>query len=465
MKILKRLACAAVSVAMAASMLTGCESGRYVMSYGDTDVNSGIYIYSIISEMLNQQYNLYIKGSSESVMDQKVDGKNMADYLEDKAMKMTKEYCAVTEKFKELGLELTDDELKSVSDSATDTFNSKKDMYEELGISKESIKLILKETKMKDKIFEYYYGKDGKEAPSDEDIQKYVTDNYLRFKSITISKSTNSDEEIKKKENEENKALAEKYFKQAEGKSFADFDEVISDYNKYVEEKNKQASGDSSSQGDTSSSDQSSSQADSSSSAESASAADSSSSKVGDSDSSSQAESSSQTDSSSQSDSSSQADSSSKADSSSQDESSLKTDGSSQDESSAAEAAKETEASKYPNESMINYAMYDKETLETETGKALIKIHDMSVGKVELFENEDGYYIMIKGDVSERAKGFAEENRDTIVKERYDKTFTETIEKWAEELDIKVDNTSIKKYTAKKLYNKYADYTTKNSKK
>ena len=311
---------------------------------------------------------------------------------------------------------------------------------------------MLKETKMKEKLFDYYYGSEGKEKPSDEDIEKYVNDNYLRFKSITIDKSTKTDEDEKKKENEEKKTLAEEYLKKASSASFSSFDSVIEEYNKYVEEKNKAASGSDSSSGADSSSSSSSSTADSSSSADSSSTADSlstadsSSSKVGDTDSSSQAGSSSQADSSSQSDSSSQADSEHDHD----------------HDSSAAEG--KTAQNKYPNESMINYALYTEETLKTESGKALVKIKEMSEGKAELFENEDGYHIIIKGDVKERTKEYISENHDNIVKEMFEKTFDETIAKWAEELDIKVDNNSIKRYTAKKLYNKYTEFTNKNNK-
>lgn len=420
---LKRLAAGIVSVAMAATMLTSCDNGRYVMSYGDTDVNSGIYIYNIVSEMLNQQYMLYFKGSSNGVMEEKVDGKDMAVYLEENAMKMTKEYCAVTEKFKELGLELSADDNKSISASATNSYNSQKDMYDELGISKESIKLMLAESLMKEKIFDYYYGKDGKQEPSEDDIVKYIEDNYVRFKVITISKSTKTDDDEKEKENKEKQELADKYYKQAEGKSFDSFDEVIEDYKKYVEEQEKAESGDDSSSSnitDVTSSGDDSSSADSSS-------ADSSSNKVGDTDSSSQ------------------------TDSSSED-----------DHDHDDDEDSDSSTSKYPNESMINYAMYDEDTLGTENGKLLTKIKEMSQGKAEKFENDDGYYIIIKGDVSQRSKEYASDNHSTLLSEMFDKTFTETIAQWAEDLDIKVDNDSIKRYSAKSLYNKYTDYVTKN---
>ena len=452
MRMLKRLACAAVSVAMTATMLTGCNNGRYVMSYGKTDVNAGIYIYNIVSEMLNQQYMLYYKGSSGGVMDEKVNGKEMAVYLEENAMKKTKEYCAVTEKFKELDMELSDDDMKTVSSSATNAYNQQKDMYEELGISKESIKLMLKESKMKEKLFDYYYGKDGKQAPSDSDIEKYINENYVRFKSLSISKSTKSDEDEKKKENKENEELIEKYFKQAEGKSFDSFDEVIEAYNKYVEEKEKKASGTDSSSSSSSASDSSSSSSAADSSSSSSAADSSSSSSAADSSSSSSAA-----------DSSSSKVGATDSSSSGTDSSSSDTDSSEHDHDHEDTGAT-TKENKYPNESMVNYASIDEDTLNTESGKMLTKIKGMGEGKAEKFENDDAYYIIIKGDVKQRSKEYAEENHDTLLKEMFEKTFDKTIEEWAEDLDIKVDNKSVKRYSAKALYKKYTDFSSKNKK-
>ena len=46
----------------------------------------------------------------------------------------------------------------------------------------------------------------------------------------------------------------------------------------------------------------------------------------------------------------------------------------------------------------------------------------------------------------------------------FEKTFDKTIEEWAEDLDIKVDNKSVKRYSAKALYKKYTDFSSKNKK-
>ena len=453
---LKRLASAVVSIAMAAVMLTSCNSGRYCMSYDNKDINSGVYIYNIMSELLNQQYMMYYTGEDSSkLMDKEIEGKKMSEFLEDTAMKNTKEYCALSEQFKKLGLSFSEEDKKSISSSATSAYNAQKSMFEEMGISKESIKMVIEQGKMRDSIFEYYYGKEGKNAVSDEELEKYVNESYLRYKVISISKSTKSDKAEKEKENKENEELIEKYFKQAEGKSFEDFDAVIEQYNKDVEEKNKAASDSTSSDTDSSSAstDSSSASTDSSSSDSDLSTVSLDSSKVGEPDSSSQADSSSQTDSSAASD-----DTSSVADtnSSAADEHDHEHD----DDSSAADA----ENSKYKNESMVNYANLNESTLKEDYGKLLTKIKDMSQGKAEKFDNDSTYYIIIKGDVTQKSKEYVSENRDTVLKEMKDKDFDKMIEDWEKELNIKVDDNAIKRYSATSLFDRYTNYLSKNQK-
>lgn len=463
---LKRLACAVVSAALTASMLTGCNSGRYCMSYGNKDVNSGVYIYNIVSELLSQQYMMYLTGEDTSeIMDKKVDGKDMASYLEDNAMKNTKEYCAITDQFDKLGLSLTDEENKTISSSANDTYNSQKDMLEELGISKESVKMVLKQSKMKDKIFNYLYDKDGKEEVPDADLEKYVSENYLRYKTISISKSTNKDDAEKEKENKEIEERIDKYFKQAEGLSFEDFDKVIETYDKDEEAKNKQdttttTSDDSSKVGEPDTTTTTASP-ETPAATSSSSAADSSSS------SSSSSESSSSSDSSSKADSLSSSDSSSSDDHDHDHDHDLTSDSSSKaDDSSAADNTSSStdttgETDKYKNETMVNYSTISESTLKEDYGKMMTEIKNMSTGKAVKYSNDSAYYIIIKGDTSERSKDYTSSNRASLLKEMKEKEFDKKIEGWEEDLNIKVDNSSIKRYSAKSLYNKYTDYLSK----
>ena len=113
---------------------------------------------------------------------------------------------------------------------------------------------------------------------------------------------------------------------------------------------------------------------------------------------------------------------------------------------------------------MINYSNYNEEQLASDTGKMATKIKEAETGKAFFYEDDTGYYIIIKGDASERAKGYASENHGTLLDEMFSKTFEKNIAEWAEKLDIKVDNHSIKRYSAKSLYNRYADFLAKDSK-
>ena len=120
---------------------------------------------------------------------QEVDGKAFDEYLSDYALTATKEYAAVVDKFNELGLTLSDEDIKSINDSISSTWDSQGEFYESEGISKESVKLALKGSKMREELFDHYYAEGGEEAVSDDEMVKYLDDNYLRYKSISFAKT------------------------------------------------------------------------------------------------------------------------------------------------------------------------------------------------------------------------------------------------------------------------------------
>jgi hypothetical protein len=111
---------------------------------------------------------------------------------------------------------------------------------------------------------------------------------------------------------------------------------------------------------------------------------------------------------------------------------------------------------------MVNYASYDEETLKSDYGKLLTEIKGMSLNKVTKYSNDTAYYLIIKGDVTQRSKEYASESRDTVIKEMKNPDFEKLIEQWEEDIKIKVDNASIKKYSAKNIYKKYSDYSKNN---
>ena len=93
------------------------------------------------------------------------------------------------------------------------------------------MKEISKASEKSSLLFDYYYGEDGVEAVSDDDIVAYVEENYLRYKVMSIEKTTDDDGNVTSDCTE----TYEEYLKKAQGGDFTRFDEVIDEYNASLE--------------------------------------------------------------------------------------------------------------------------------------------------------------------------------------------------------------------------------------
>ncbi len=478
MSIRKRAAALLTAAAITASF-AGCADTSYVMKADGDNINAGIYIDYMFSAMQQQLYMWQYSGVTENFFDQKVDDKDFATYLTDTAMEKTKRYAAVEKLFKESGLKISSEDMKSINNDIADTWESVSKLYETEGISKDSLKKVEVNAKKEEMLFEYYYGEGGKEAPTKDELVKYMNDNYLRFKAITIYKSTQEDETKKEEENTKNKELFDKYSEKAKDVKFADFDALIDEYNTETTpaEEDAAAEGDDtaapaddgSSADDSSAADESSKGDDTSSDTDSSSKDDSSETVVEDSVSSFEAE----NEDSSVVDDSSIADS--KADDSSADES--KADESKADDSTADAAAdttttgtdeadaEEVEPDPYANERLINFASIDEDSLKEDYGKRMQAIKDAEIDKVITYEDENAYYIISKGDITQRSDEYLsdEANVDAVVHEAKDKDFEAKITAAIDSIKFEENKEAIDRYLPKTVYDKYNEYLDKNS--
>ncbi len=448
----KRICAACAAAAMTLS-LAGCTDTSYVLQSGDEKVNAGIYIYNMYTEMSYQISMLYyMEGITENYFDQEIEGQKFEDYLSDYALKATKEYVAVVNKFEELGLELTEEETKEISDSVRETWESYGDFYESEGISKDSVKLVQKAVKMRTKLFDYYYAEGGEEAVSDSDIENYLNENYVRYKTISIAKSTDEDETAAAEADEESKALRDEYLEMASDVSFEEFDTVIEAYNDYLEEKNAESSDVDSATDDST-------------------AADTDSSTAEDTSSVMETEGEQQEVMAAETEESSLADESSADDSTSYDDSVVSDDSSASDDSTASsESDDETSAEDndtveedpYANETLYNYGAMDDDEKESSTGKLLEAVNALDVGVAAAYEDDNYYYIIIKGDITERSAEYASENHDSLVQTMKSDEFQAKVDSWVEAIDISENKDAIKRYTPKAVYDKQIEYQEKN---
>ena len=430
----KKITAALTAALLCTASLTACSDTSYVMTVGDSKINAGIYIYNELTEMSYQMTMMYYQnGIKKDYFDQKVDGKAFDEYLSDYALTATKEYAAVVDKFNELGLTLSDEDIKSINNSISSTWDSQGEFYESEGISKESVKLALKGSKMREELFDHYYAEGGEEAVSDDEMVKYLDDNYLRYKSISFAKTTastdssssatDSSTDSADAANEKAKAKRDEFLEKAQGVSFDDFDSIIDEYNDYVASKKSSSAADS----------------DSSSATDSSTASDDTSS-VSDIDTSSTASDDTSSVSDSTAESSSTVDSNSSTDSSS------------------------SEPDPYANEKMMNYGAMDDSQKDTTNGKILKEVSGMSTDVATAYEDDNAYYILIKGDIKDRDTEYAKDKHEDLLKEMKSDEFQEKLTSWVEKLDIKVNNKAIKRYTPKVVYDKQTEYYSKNNK-
>lgn len=425
-------AAALLTAAMIACSAAGCSDTSYTLKADNEEIRAGIYIDYMLNEMSYQISMLYYnEGITEDYFSQEIEGKSFSEYVSEQALKNTKEYAAITKQFEELGLELTSDETKDINSTVNDAWDNQSGLYEKEGISRESLKEVYLCTLKREKLFNYFYAEGGTEEVSSDEMQTHVNDNYLRYKTISISKSTSEDEETAKTENEENQALRDEYLEMAQGLSFDEFDQVIDAYQEYQEEQSSSESDDSTEESsDSTESDESSESSSDSDSAESpddtSSVADTSSEEESDSSLTESSDSASESDESSESD-------------------------------SDTDSSSEEEEDPYPNETMVNFGSYEEEDLESDYGKLLSEIDSLEVGKATAYENDSAYYIIIKGDVSERTD-YVEDNKDSILQEMKGDEFQTKVDAWVEAISFTENEKALRRYTPEVVYEKQNEY-------
>lgn len=116
----------------------------------------------------------------------------------------------VLQKFNELGLKLGYDEQKEMASVRRNSIaNTSKDAYlnqiAQFGFSDQSYQNFMYISQCYQALNDYYFGENGVNTPSDEDIQKYYEDNYITAKHILIAtvdpasgETKRTDEEAKK---------------------------------------------------------------------------------------------------------------------------------------------------------------------------------------------------------------------------------------------------------------------------
>ena len=193
-----------------------CKDTSWVLSAGEDTVPAGVYLgYLVDSYYVAAQQ---ATDQNKDLFEQQIGEVDADDYIKAAALESCKQYIAVNRLFDEYKLSFTDKELEEIKSSIASTWSNVSALYEENGCGKASFEKIMMVDEKYDKIFEYYYGENGKEPVSETDRKDFFVKNYAKIKYIDVSYSSHYDEvttssDASDNQKKELKELAEKYLK------------------------------------------------------------------------------------------------------------------------------------------------------------------------------------------------------------------------------------------------------------
>lgn len=202
----RRIIAASTALVMTVS-LCGCSDSGYIGTINGIQIPTGIYLYDVIFPAYNQA-STKIKedrGDEDSTAEVKVfsetiDGKSASAWLKDTAVEELKKYAAVESLFTEYGLSLSAEDTASINDYIKTLDNDLGyyaqyygieestfgEHYENLGISKSSLRSLSENNYKSSYVFLHNYDTDGLDPVPDDEISDYATENYAVVKYLKV---------------------------------------------------------------------------------------------------------------------------------------------------------------------------------------------------------------------------------------------------------------------------------------
>ncbi len=246
MKKFKKITAAAVSVAIA-STLFGCtpsygSGSTSAMSIDGYDVPAGLFIYYSMqgyteaSNLLNEQNSTTLK--VKDVKNSKIDSLDSTDWIQNKATDYCLDFVTIQKEFEAIGGELDPKDIDEAEKMAA-YYYVQDSRLDENGVSLDTMEKMAQMTYMEKAVFNYYYGFEGSEGCSEEELKDYFDENYARIKYLEISLADSEGNQLGEDEQRELRKMAEKYAKQINAKSgeiqrIQEFETVKENYDEYV---------------------------------------------------------------------------------------------------------------------------------------------------------------------------------------------------------------------------------------
>lgn len=231
---MKKVFCLLISLMMILSLFTACgdKSGETVVTVGEEKISEGEVLFVIANMVESTKSQFSAMGMTDEQQKEywqtDMDGKKPADLIREMAASEAINYAVFAQAAKDAGITVTSGEVDTKFSQifSNDSVNMLKDTY---GVSKSSIKSILRKEMFRDKYVSRVLSKEAGYNPTEEQLLEIFYADYLKAQHILITTTDSetgaalAEEELAEKEN-----LAKSLLKRAKGGE--NFDELMLKY-------------------------------------------------------------------------------------------------------------------------------------------------------------------------------------------------------------------------------------------
>ncbi len=254
-----KLVAAATSFALAAAAV-GCtptigKGTEMAMTADGYEVSSGLFIFYTIlaykdaADIIEEQ-----NGTAPTVKEVKnshIDNLEAEDWIQEKAIEYCSNIAVIENEFEKIGGQLTSEELDEIEQIAEQQISTDgTDIYSKNGVGLESLKTIVEATGsgsnyygeyeyMQKAIFDYYYGFEGENGCSEEELKDYFDENFARVKYISIDLTDENGDSLSDDDKKKLRRKAESYVKEINNETddmekMFKMNECSDDYDEYI---------------------------------------------------------------------------------------------------------------------------------------------------------------------------------------------------------------------------------------
>ncbi len=219
--IFKRISALVICICLVLSF-AGCHKpGELAVTVGGEEFSSGFYACAFLSADTQARNRIYSEASSSSVSDKvlhtkTIDGVSYSEWVKQEAIEIIKEMVAAKQLCEQNTVN-TAEKLESAKVNAEKEWNANAEYFQKNGIGVESYKLFCAYEQYSGLYFDFLYGKNGPEEVKDDELNKYIKDNYAYVNAVDVD-ITNMDDT---KKAEQEKKFNEYIDRVKKGESFA----------------------------------------------------------------------------------------------------------------------------------------------------------------------------------------------------------------------------------------------------